>query len=97
MCYYYPQTKKLFCKLILSPEYIDFILRLFLESQIPGIYIIDMNIKELCSYDNASKKQYLPYGFGDVTKCIDSGSADGFLVSLEQLEQFEANSHPLPG
>lgn len=46
---------------------------------------------------NKKKQQHLPDGFGDVTECIDSGSADGFLVSFEQLEQFKTNSHPLPG
>lgn len=38
-----------------------------------------------------------PNGFCDVTEGVDGGSADGLLVSLEQLQQLKANPHPLPG
>jgi hypothetical protein len=34
-------------------------------------------------------------GLGDVAKGVDSGSANSLLVCLEQLEQLEANAHPL--
>ncbi len=44
-----------------------------------------------------SDRWHSPNGFGDITKRVDSGSADGFFVSLEQLQQFKTNPHPLPG
>ena len=37
----------------------------------------------------------LPNGLGNVSKCIDSCSSDGFLVSLQQLQKFKADPHPL--
>ena len=37
---------------------------------------------------------HLPDCFGNVTKSIDCCSSNGFLVSLEEFQKFEADSHP---
>ena len=39
----------------------------------------------------------LPNSLCDVTKRVHCRTTDGFLVCLEQLEQFKADTHPFPG
>ena len=43
------------------------------------------------------RTQHLPYSLGNVTECVDSSSADSFLVGLKQLKQLKTDPHPLSG
>ena len=36
-----------------------------------------------------------PNSFGYVSKCVDSGTTNGLLVSLQKLQEFKTDSHPL--
>ena len=38
-----------------------------------------------------------PNSFGNVAKCVDSGSSDALFVCLQHLQQLKADSHPLSG
>lgn len=41
--------------------------------------------------------KHSPNSFSDVSKRVDSSSANGFFVSLQQLQQLKTDPHPLPG
>lgn len=46
---------------------------------------------------SSQRQEHSPDSLGDVSKGVDSGSADGLLVGLEELQQLKADPHPLPG
>lgn len=71
----------------------------------PSIHSFSKRFRKNCSGNiwqesflnyTSCQQNYLPNGFGDITKSVDRSSADGFFVSFQQFQQLKTNPHPLP-
>ena len=50
----------------------------------------------MCQVHSKAAHSSIPNGLGNVAKGVDSGSANGFLVSFDQVQQLKTDPHPLP-